>query len=454
MAGLATIVLTPIVDGSPSRNFTLDANNNVMSIGRASKRDQKGRTPAGDNGWFDSRVMSRDHAEIIFQETNKTIQVEDLGSTHGTWLNNMRLHVHQPAHIFNGDILRFGIDVERNDGEIFSALSMRVKMDFQARPAPNKASVEDSDLEVIEVAAPVGTHTAKSEAHQEGSTPKLPPCPTEIASIINKDANEAEFSTDPIDLTEPDIVEREAPNTVESGSDNSESSEDDEKDLESGLESEIEEDDEMPYYSSDADSLDDGSESEACDDACDETCDYLIDASSMCDDSEQDCIDPALLMAANTNNTVCASTSSFVPTGFTGFTGFTGGLNIPPFPAKDQTCATTAVLDCPMLPHPASKNRLPSLSSKSPASQAQQSSTDANPLKRKFPDIEAYESLILTEGTKSADESKVAPPAKRVKSSQSSSSLVAYSTTAVVSALLGGLGTIVVLASLPPDYFQ
>lgn len=349
---------------------------------------------------------------------------------------------------------------------------MRVKMDFQPRhvfwgadfksgltfdffsPAPTKASVEDSDLEVIEVAAPVGTHTTKSEAHQEGSTSKLTPCPTEIASIINKDAIEAEFSTDPIDLTEPDVVEHEAPN-IETGSDNSESSEDDEKDLESHLESEIEDDDdEMPYHSSDADSLDDGSESEACDDACDETCDYLVDASSMCDDSEQDYIDPALLMAANTNNTVCASTSSFVPTGFTGFTGFTGGLNIPPFPAKDQTCATTAVLDCPMLPRPASKSRLPSLSSKSPASQNAPSSTDVNTLKRKLPDNEDYESLLLTEGSKSADESNVPPPAKRAKSSQSSSSLAAYSATAVVSALLGGLGTIVVLASLPPDYFQ
>lgn len=69
---LVTIVLTPdIDDDSPSRNFTLDANSNVMPIGRASKRDQKGRTPAGDNGWFDSRVMSRDHAEIIFQDTSK-----------------------------------------------------------------------------------------------------------------------------------------------------------------------------------------------------------------------------------------------------------------------------------------------------------------------------------------------------------------------------------------------
>lgn len=67
---LATIVLTSS-DASFSRNLTLDANNNVLPIGRASKRDQKGRTPAGDNGWFDSRVMSRDHAEIIFEEANK-----------------------------------------------------------------------------------------------------------------------------------------------------------------------------------------------------------------------------------------------------------------------------------------------------------------------------------------------------------------------------------------------
>lgn len=51
--------------------------------------------------------------------------------------------------------------------------------------------------------------------------------------------------------------------------------------------------------------------------------------------------------------------------------------------------------------------------------------------------------------------SETEPPKKRVKSSHSSSNTVAgYTATAVISALLGGLGTIALLAALPAEYFQ
>lgn len=47
------------------------------------------------------------------------------------------------------------------------------------------------------------------------------------------------------------------------------------------------------------------------------------------------------------------------------------------------------------------------------------------------------------------------PPRKRAKSNHSPTSTAAsYTATAVISALLGGLGTIALLASLPPEYFQ
>jgi hypothetical protein len=37
-----------------------------IQIGRASKSISKGLLGAADNAWFDSPVMSRDHAEMIF----------------------------------------------------------------------------------------------------------------------------------------------------------------------------------------------------------------------------------------------------------------------------------------------------------------------------------------------------------------------------------------------------
>lgn len=48
------------------------------------------------------------------------------------------------------------------------------------------------------------------------------------------------------------------------------------------------------------------------------------------------------------------------------------------------------------------------------------------------------------------------PPAKRVKTNQPTraKSLVSHAATAIVGAIVGGLSTVALLASLPPDYFN
>jgi pSer/pThr/pTyr-binding forkhead associated (FHA) protein len=141
----ASVVLSPISplgpESSITRSFTLSSRNPVFEIGRSSKREVKNRTPAKDNGWFDSRVMSRDHAELGFnmdkevsslcpppysfsypmdyaeqRSSQKMIYIRDFGSTHGTWLNNVKLITGEDTPLLNGDILRFGVDVDRGDG--------------------------------------------------------------------------------------------------------------------------------------------------------------------------------------------------------------------------------------------------------------------------------------------------------------------------------------------------
>ena len=44
------------------------------------------------------------------------IYVRDFGSTHGTFLNNVKLITGETTPLLNGDILRFGVDVDRGDG--------------------------------------------------------------------------------------------------------------------------------------------------------------------------------------------------------------------------------------------------------------------------------------------------------------------------------------------------
>jgi hypothetical protein len=180
----ASVVLSPISplgpESSITRSFTLSSRNPVFEIGRSSKREVKNRTPAKDNGWFDSRVMSRDHAELGFnmdkevsslcpppysfshpmdyaeqRSSQKMIYIRDFGSTHGTWLNNVKLITGEDTPLLSGDILRFGVDVDRGDEE-FPALSVRCNVTWS-----ESTPTTDLDIYSCESSDMLYNHTAE-----------------------------------------------------------------------------------------------------------------------------------------------------------------------------------------------------------------------------------------------------------------------------------------------------
>lgn len=51
-------------DVLPFRSLTFAPDTESVKIGRASKREAKGLVPAHHNALFESRVMSRDHAQL------------------------------------------------------------------------------------------------------------------------------------------------------------------------------------------------------------------------------------------------------------------------------------------------------------------------------------------------------------------------------------------------------
>ena len=63
---LATITLVDIdgIDSVPVREVILTEPHWQINIGRGTMSGDEGRRPAEDNAWFDSRVMSRNHAVL------------------------------------------------------------------------------------------------------------------------------------------------------------------------------------------------------------------------------------------------------------------------------------------------------------------------------------------------------------------------------------------------------
>jgi len=80
-----------------------------LRIGRSHKEEKAD----SDNGYFDCKVLSRNHANLSFEDGKFFIQ--DTGSSNGTFINNIRLskcgEQSKLTEIYSEDTLRFGSDV-------------------------------------------------------------------------------------------------------------------------------------------------------------------------------------------------------------------------------------------------------------------------------------------------------------------------------------------------------
>jgi frataxin-like iron-binding protein CyaY len=139
------------------RQIILTSQNPSLRIGRASKVHTKGFVAANDNAWFESPVMSREHAELTASFAEKvcnpssasielirkmeltyehqTVFVKDIGSLHGTFLKHSntakeeKLLARKQIRLEQDDSLRFGIDIIRHH-ESFPPYIVDVKMEW------------------------------------------------------------------------------------------------------------------------------------------------------------------------------------------------------------------------------------------------------------------------------------------------------------------------------------
>ncbi|KAH6627056.1 hypothetical protein B0J18DRAFT_158616 [Chaetomium sp. MPI-SDFR-AT-0129] len=178
-----SVVLSLTPDGAsganlqiPERRIILYPGHLNISIGRASKDSRKGFVAAKDNGWFDSPVMSRLHARLSATMDEKKIQIRDLGSLHGTFVNdNDRVPKDHSYEVKDGDLLRFGAPIWRGT-EQFIPTTVRVGVQFPNRDGtfqvPDGSDDEGTDDQVIDLT----TNQWKRETHAiiDLSTPSSP----------------------------------------------------------------------------------------------------------------------------------------------------------------------------------------------------------------------------------------------------------------------------------------
>ncbi|KAE9377802.1 hypothetical protein N431DRAFT_500562 [Stipitochalara longipes BDJ] len=176
------------------RVFTLNPDRPSIPIGRASKSVSKGLLGAIDNAWFDSPVMSRDHAEITIDVEEKNITIQDIGSMHGTYLNGVELPRKTPMPIDDGDVLVFGAEVRRGP-ETFPACKFQVNYQFVPYKSRNTFTFPDSSDVEDEEAYDEFSEDDMGEREQTSSEDGA-----SIESLLAPLAK-VPASSDPIDLT-------------------------------------------------------------------------------------------------------------------------------------------------------------------------------------------------------------------------------------------------------------
>lgn len=134
-------------DTFETREFDLPLHSSYP-VGRASKNVAKrDLMPAPHNAYIDSPVISREHAVLSATLSHGTAQVyiTDSGSMHGTMVNGRKLLSNTPTMLATGDMLQFGVDVNRNE-DFFVARKYKFEAHL-TRPYSLGFAVPDADSE-------------------------------------------------------------------------------------------------------------------------------------------------------------------------------------------------------------------------------------------------------------------------------------------------------------------
>ena len=152
------ITLTPLSSpGDFVRKLELCSTKSRVIVGRASNNKTKKILADKDNAWFDSPIMSRQHAMLSMSSLPKVspqftsrnpiniclhreqrIVLQDCGSTHGTFVSGERLSPHKPHGLNESDIITFGSRV-MSGVHIYPAQQFSV--DFEWKTAALSSSI-------------------------------------------------------------------------------------------------------------------------------------------------------------------------------------------------------------------------------------------------------------------------------------------------------------------------
>ncbi|CUS07562.1 unnamed protein product [Tuber aestivum] len=97
--------------------------------------------PTQNNGYFDSKVLSRQHAEIWAEKPNGRVWIRDIKSSNGTFVNGQRLSQEnrdsEPHELRAEDVLELGIDIVGEDNKTIIHHKVAARVEHAGLQTPN-----------------------------------------------------------------------------------------------------------------------------------------------------------------------------------------------------------------------------------------------------------------------------------------------------------------------------
>ncbi|KAI9799310.1 MAG: hypothetical protein M1825_004803 [Sarcosagium campestre] len=164
----------------------------VLRIGRQTNAKT---VPTAANGYFDSKVLSRQHAEMWSDRSGK-IWIRDVKSSNGTFVNGQRLSLEnrdsEPHELRESDILELGIDIVSEDQKtvVHHKVAARVEHAGFHNNASGLLDVNFGDIDSMAGAGMMpslshGPNQARGRTNSQGSvgnSARMAPVPQHMAA--------------------------------------------------------------------------------------------------------------------------------------------------------------------------------------------------------------------------------------------------------------------------------
>lgn len=141
--GSSFLMLQPLNGTFDRKLIPLPYYPDTLRIGRQTNAKT---IPTQSNGYFDSKVLSRQHAEVWADKSTSRVWIRDVKSSNGTFVNGQRLSQEnrdsEPHELRADDVLELGIDIVGEDNKTIIHHKVAARVEHAGMQASNLGSFE------------------------------------------------------------------------------------------------------------------------------------------------------------------------------------------------------------------------------------------------------------------------------------------------------------------------